>query len=755
MENFYLILIIVLFALAISDLVVGVSNDAVNFLNSAIGSKAAPKWVIFLMASLGVLVGATFSNGMMEVARKGIFHPDMFFFSEIMVIFLAVMITDVILLDMFNTFGMPTSTTVSIVFELLGAAVAVTVVKIKTAGGTVLAELSQYINSEKALAIISGILLSVVFAFTIGAIVMYLARLLFSFNYGKSLKYFGSAFGGIAITAITYFMLIKGIKGSSFADFELASGETVNDWVKHNSVLVLLLSFIGWTIIIQLLRWIFNIDILKVIVLVGTFALAMAFAGNDLVNFIGVPVAGFKSFEAWKAAGGLSPESFSMEMLAGKSTTPVFMLLLSGLIMVVTLILSKKAQAVTETEVNLGRQSEGMERFGSSLVARLLVRSTINFNKSVRKVVPSAVSGNLEKRFTPIPLGPVDDPNTPAFDKIRASVNLIVASILIAIATSMKLPLSTTYVTFMVAMGTSLSDRAWDRESAVYRISGVFAVVGGWFLTAVIAFTVSGLIALIISAGGKFMIFIFVAIAIFMVMRTQILFKKRRAKKAADEEEVFEEKDDVEKVMQKCKKHCVNAVINTNKTFSLGLESFLTEDRVQLKKGLELKNKLNHKSKKLKSKIFTTLSKIETHVDTGHFYVQVIDYQREISHSLNFIIEPLFEHLDNHHKPFTAEQVNELRQLIADIDEFYNLALDIVNDNKFDNLNELIARKDLIVAYLLKTEKNQIDRIKRKTVNTRNSVLFFNIYSETKNMLLHSIKLIKAHRDFVTYSENN
>jgi phosphate/sulfate permease len=744
-----------LFALAISDLIVGVSNDAVNFLNSAIGSKAAPKWVIFLMASLGILVGATFSNGMMEVARKGIFHPDMFFFAEIMVIFLAVMITDVILLDMFNTFGMPTSTTVSIVFELLGAAVAVTVVKIKTAGGTVFTELSQYINSEKALAIISGILLSVVFAFTIGAIVMYLARLLFSFNYGKSLKYFGSAFGGLAITAITYFMLIKGIQGSSFADFELANGETLNEWVKYNSLTVLLISFVGWSVIIQLLRWIFKMDILKVIVMVGTFALAMAFAGNDLVNFIGVPVAGFKSFEAWKASGGLSPESFSMEMLAGKSSTPVFMLLMSGLIMVVTLILSKKAQAVTETEVNLGRQSEGMERFGSSLVARLMVRSTINFNRSLGKVIPSKVSGSLEKRFTPVPLGPVDDPGTPAFDKIRASVNLVVASILIAIATSMKLPLSTTYVTFMVAMGTSLSDRAWDRESAVYRISGVFAVVGGWFLTAIIAFTVSGTIALLISVSGKFMIFIFVAVAIFMVMRTQILFKKRRAKQAADEEEVFEEKDGVEKVMQKCKKHCVNAVINTNKTFSLGLESFLTEDRVQLKKGLELKDMLNHKSKKLKSKIFTTLSKIENHVDTGHFYVQVIDYQREISHSLNFIIEPLFEHLDNHHKPFTAEQVNELRQLIADIDEFYNLALDIVNYNKFENLNELIARKDLIVAYLLKTEKNQINRIKNKTVNTRNSVLFFNINSETKNMLLHSINLIKAHRDFVTFSENN
>jgi type III secretory pathway component EscV len=304
-------------------------------------------------------------------------------------------------------------------------------------------------------------------------------------------------------------------------------------------------------------------------------------------------------------------------------------------------------------------------------------------------------------------------------------------------------------------MGTSLSDRAWDRESAVYRISGVFAVIGGWFLTAIIAFTVSGIIALLISVSGKFMIFIFVAVAIFMVMRTQILFKKRRAKQAADEEEVFEEKDGVEKVMQKCKKHCVNAIINTNKTFSLGIESFLSEDRVQLKDALKLKTQLNHKSKQLKNKIFITLAKIENHVDTGHFYVQVIDYQREIAHSLNFITEPLFEHMDNHHKPFNAEQIKELRRLIADIDEFYNLALHIVKENKFDSLNELIAKRDLIIAYLLKTEKNQINRIKNKTANTRNSILYFNINSETKNMLFHSINLIKSHRDFVTFSENN
>jgi len=345
MENFYLILVVVLFALAISDLIVGVSNDAVNFLNSAIGSKAAPKWVIFLMASLGVLIGATFSSGMMEVARKGIFHPEMFYFSEIMIIFMAVMITDVILLDLFNTFGMPTSTTVSIVFELLGAAVAVSVVKIKTAGDSVVLELAKYINSEKALAIITGILVSVIIAFTVGAIVQYITRLVFSFNYQRTMKFLGSIFGGLAITAITYFIIIKGMKGSTYSSVELESGVTIQEWLNANSGMVMLYSFLFWTASIQLLKWIFNINILKIVVLAGTFALAMAFAGNDLVNFIGVPLAGFNSFKEWMAAGAASPDSFSMAMLAGKVDTPTYMLLIAGLIMIVTLIFPPAASA--------------------------------------------------------------------------------------------------------------------------------------------------------------------------------------------------------------------------------------------------------------------------------------------------------------------------------------------------------------------------------------------------------------------------
>ncbi len=748
MENFYLIVVIILFALAVSDLVVGVSNDAVNFLNSAFGSKAAPKWLIFLMAGLGVLIGATFSSGMMEVARKGIFHPDMFVFSEIMVIFLAVMITDIILLDAFNTLGMPTSTTVSIVFELLGAAVAVSLVKIEAAGRS-LGELATYINSEKALAIITGILLSVLIAFTVGALVQYITRFIFSFNYRKNMKYFGSLFGGFAVTAITYFILIKGIDGSAFASIEVVDGQRLDEWVAGNTFKLLVYSFLFFVIILQLLKWLFNIKILKLTVLIGTFALAMAFAGNDLVNFIGVPLAGYSSFKNWVAEGNIAPESFSMEMLAGEVSTPTFMLLIAGLIMIITLITSKKAQSVVNTSVDLSRQNEGVERFGSSMIARVMVRSTINFNRSVTRLIPATVNQVITRRFAPVPLGPVDNPDTPAFDKIRASVNLLVASILIAIGTSLKLPLSTTYVTFMVAMGTSLADRAWGRESAVYRISGVFAVIGGWFLTAIIAFSVAAFVAWIISIGGRFMIFVFVAVAVLMIIRTHMIFKKRNQIEAIEDEESITEDDEVEKVMEKSKKQVTKSIMFANQIYSLSIDSFLKEDRSRLKEAMSMKNNLNKKAKKQKNKVLSTISKIEESVDSGHFYVQMVDYQREMAHSLNFFVEPLFEHVDNNHKPFIQIQAEELNDLQERITEFSDFAIRIVKENSFKDIDNLINQRDKLVVNLEKMEVAQIKRIKSREVSTRNSVLYFNIITETKNMLLHSINLIKAHRDFI------
>lgn len=753
MENFYLILVVILFALAISDLVVGVSNDAVNFLNSAIGSKAAPKWVIFLMAGLGVLIGATFSNGMMEVARKGIFHPEMFYFSEIMVIFLAVMITDVILLDMFNTFGMPTSTTVSIVFELLGSAVAVSIVKIKSMGHSVV-ELANYINSEKALAIISGILVSVVIAFTVGAIVQYITRLIFSFNYRQPLKYLGSVYGGLAITAITYFMLIKGIHGSTYAEFKLDSGLTVEEWISGNTSLVILYSFIFWTILIQLLKWIFNIKILKTIVLVGTFALAMAFAGNDLVNFIGVPLAGYNSFKAWIASGGVAPDAFSMEMLSGKVPTPPYMLVIAGLVMVITLIMSKKAQSVVATSVDLSRQYEGTERFDSSMAARVLVRTSTQFQNKLYAILPDVVKKTISSRFTPVQIEYPDDPDQPAFDKIRASVNLVVASILIAIGTSLKLPLSTTYVTFMVAMGTSLADGAWDRDSAVYRISGVFTVVGGWFLTALVAFTISGIIALVISLSGTFMIFVFIAIAIIMVIRTHMLFSKRNNVVKKEEEDTIVEEDATQVIINKSVKQVLRAMNFSKEIISVGLEGFMEEDRSKLKKAEKICQEFSVKAKKNKDRVYSTLQKLaEGPVDTSHYYVQIMDYKREMAHALHFMIEPLVEHLDNNHKPFIEEQNRELKELVSGLNQFFTFAGEIVRDAKYGEIDELIAKRENLFEYLGRIEKSQIKRIKNKEVKTRNSQLFFKIIAEVKNLLLNTVNVVKSERDLIVNSK--
>jgi phosphate/sulfate permease len=749
MENFYIILVVVLFALAISDLVVGVANDAVNFLNSAVGSKAAPKWLIFFMASLGVLIGAAFSNGMMEVARKGIFHPEMFFFSEIMIIFLAVMITDVIMLDTFNALGMPTSTTVSIVFELLGAAVAVAIVKIKLAGGSAFLELAQYINSDKALAIITGILVSVVIAFSVGALVQYIARLIFSFNYRKPMKYFGAIYGGLAITAITYFMVVKGISDSSFAEIKVAGDETISDWVNHHALKVMLASFIGWAIIMQILNWLFKVKILKVVVLVGTFALAMAFAGNDLVNFIGVPLAGFNSFNAWIAAGATDPDSFSMGMLSGKVDTPAYMLLIAGLVMIATLIFSKKAHKVVATSVDLSRQNEGTEKFDSSLLARIIVRSTTRFNKNLQKIIPNPVLQTINSRFKPSEYI-INDPEPPAFDKIRASVNLVVASILIAFGTSLKLPLSTTYVTFMVAMGTSLSDRAWDRDSAVFRISGVMAVIGGWFLTAVIAFTGSAIIALIISLGGKLMIFVFIAVAIFMVLRTHLLFKSRSKKSLVEQEDLIDVKDPYEVIIGKSSKQVVKAIVSSNYVFSLGIEGFLNEDRNKLKLAEKASVDFSRRSKRNKEKVYSTVEALTGgKVDTAHFYVQVMNYKREMAHAVHFIIDPIIKYSDNDHKPFTPEQNAELLKLVVQVDNFFNFALHTVKENKFENIETLIADREKIFEILSKLEKNQIKRIKNKEVNTRNSLLYFKINSETRNLLLHTVNVIKSQRDFI------
>ena len=516
METFYLFLIIFLFVLAVFDLSVGVSNDAVNFMNSAIGSKAASFKVIMVIAAIGIFVGASLSNGMMDIARHGIYQPQHFYFSEIMCILLAVMLTDVVLLDIFNSLGMPTSTTVSLVFELLGGTVAISLIKIANSNGAL--QLGDLLNTDKAFTVILAIFLSVAIAFFFGAIVQYISRLIFTFNYKKHMNYFIGLFGGLAATSILYFMLIKGLKESSFMEGDLKT------MIYSNTDTIVWGALIFFTLLMQVLHWL-KVNVFKVVILLGTFALALAFAGNDLVNFIGVPLAGYSSYMDLMAQGGTTTtDTFLMESLLEPAKTPWYFLVGSGLVMVIALATSKKAQAVIKTSVDLARQSDGNENFGTSPVARVLVRTCNNASNTILSVVPLRVKDWIDSRFNNNEIILEDKAS---FDLVRASVNVVLSGLLIALGTSLKLPLSTTYVAFMVAMGSSLADRAWGRESAVYRITGVLSVIGGWFITAGAAFTICFLVALLIHVGGIAAMAAMVGLAIYMLIRNQILYKKK------------------------------------------------------------------------------------------------------------------------------------------------------------------------------------------------------------------------------------
>jgi phosphate/sulfate permease len=732
-----------LFALAISDLIVGVSNDAVNFLNSAFGSKASSRKVIMIIASIGILVGATFSSGMMEVARKSIFVPDNFYFSEIMIIFVAVMLTDIILLDFYNTVGLPTSTTVSIVFELLGAAVAVATVKILNSDSQSLANLGEYINTAKALAIITGILLSVVVAFISGSIIQYISRFIFTYQYDRKFKYYGALFGGIAISSIIYFILIKGAKGSSFIDKETLI------WIKSNTLTILGACFISSTILLQLLVWFFRANILKIIVLVGTFALAMAFAGNDLVNFIGVPLAGFKSFQAFVGNPGADPNTMTMEILSGKVHTETYLLLIAGIIMTITLWFSKKAKTVTETEIGLSNQNEGNEKFGSSMFARAIVRRSIAFNNRLKSVLPSSVQKSLEKRFEDLNKS-VDKKDKPAFDMIRASVNLTVASILISIGTSLHLPLSTTYVTFMVAMGTSLSDRAWGRDSAVYRITGVITVIGGWFFTAFIAFTVAFIFAMLINAVGGIAIIGLLTLAIIFVVKSHLLHKKR-SKENVSREETEDSLDLKAENFEQLGGDIINLSKKIPKLYGKIINGLAFEERSKLKECLKKVKKLEKESKVLKDNSPLLVKQLSNeNIYSGPYYVQLLDYLREIGHCLHFIAEPAYEYVSNNHKTLIREQVDNLNLLQSLFADFMGTLNNVLQHNNYSEeaIEEVINKQESLLNGINKIRKEQIKRIKQEKVGTRNSVLFLGILNETKNLSLFCGNLLKSSRDF-------
>ncbi len=749
MEIFYLAAVILLIILAVLVLVIGVSNDAVNFLNSSIGSKVAPFKVIMIIAAIGIIVGATFSSGMMEVARKGIFHPGMFWFSEIMVIFLAVMLANIILLDFFNTFAMPTSTTVSIVFGLLGAAVAVTMMKILKTGAS-FSEMSNYINTSSALLIITGILLSVVIAFTIGMIIQYIIRLIFSFDFQKSGKYFGAIWGGISISAITYFILIKGAKGSSFLTADNIA------WVKEHAFMIIGISFVGWTIILQVLYWLFRFNIFRFIVFVGTFALAMAFAGNDLVNFIGVPLAGLESFRLFQASSVSDPSLFAMSDLQGAVRTPTLFLLVSGLIMVYALWTSKKARSVTATTLNLSRQEEGFERFESSLLARRIVRGTVNFNGIVERTLPISFKKFLKKRFDQKPYKKLKQKEGISFDLVRASVILVVASALISFATSLKLPLSTTYVTFMVAMGSSLADGAWGRESAVYRVSGVIIVIAGWFFTALCAFTLAFVMALLIYWGHLITVLVVVPLVILLFIKSSSVHRKRDDAINLAMQESSEGEITGASVLESCNNKIIKTFISVLKIYDLVLDGYSELKRKKIKKALKDIHEINQILKEEKNSIQKTIIKLkDDDVETGHFYFLVIDHMREIGHCLTYCTMPIFEYIDNNHPPLAEEQIRELDTFRKMTSDFFDSTLKLLKISDYDNLDKFLKKENDIVNVIENLQKNQIKRIKNQVASTKNSILYLGFLNESKNLFLNTAKLIKAQGSFLVHNLKN
>ncbi|MBA4409291.1 MAG: inorganic phosphate transporter [Bacteroidota bacterium] len=749
----YIFFLVVLFLLAISDLMVGVANDAINFLNSAIGSKVAKRRIILIIASAGIIAGALLSNGMMEVARKGLFHPQYFLFTEIIIIFMAVMFTDVLLLDFFNTFGLPTSTTVSLVFGLLGAAIGMAFFKVGD-GTTIMidgvekiAEISDFINSSKALTIISSILLSVVFSFVFGIVIQWISRLLFSFNTEKTIKYYGAIWGGLAISAITYFILIKGLKDASFMTRE--NYQLIQD----NSLTIVVLSFVLWTVLLQLMSWIFKTNPLKIVVLAGTFALAMAFAGNDLVNFIGVPLAGFESYKAYVANNG---NDLLMGVLLGEIKTPLYFLIGAGIVMVITLWLSKKAQTVASTELKLSRQDEGSERFGSSAFSRVLVRRFVNTGTFFSHIIPQSVIQKINKRFDTSEMDErtARDTDPPMFDMVRASVNMMVASILIALGTSYKLPLSTTYVTFMVAMSTSLVDGAWGRDSAVYRITGVFTVIGGWFITGLAAFSVSFFLSWFLGWTQSVGVIVILGLAIFAFYRSHITHKNRISEDLSKVEEV-EMIPNVISMFEANNKGITKTLNTVSSIFSETIQGLISENRKDLKKLVQYTSELDLKLRNKKNKIYQTINSLPSDtVEASHYYVLTLDYLKELAHCIKSLAEPVYNHVNNNHKPILPSQADELTQIAKEFSGFVQKMIDSLDLNDNEYLEELNSEQIRIIGLVRESRKNLIKSIKKNDVGTKNSMLLLNILSEARNIMIYSINMMKIQNDFTNLLKN-
>lgn len=735
----FLIIVIVLFILAVSDLTVGVANDAVNFMNSSIGSKAAPLKVVLTVASLGVFIGVLFSSGMMEVARKGIFNPEMFIFPEVMIIFLAVMLTDVLLLDLFNTYGLPTSTTVSLVFGLIGAAVGMSIIKIASTGEPI-SNLLEYINTAKALAIIFGILISVVIAFSVGGLIQYFVRMTFTFDYESKIKRYGGLFGGFALTFITYFILLKGAKGATFL-----SAANI-EWIQTHTLDILIYSFLFWSVLLQFLTLFTRVNILKPIVLMGTFALALAFAANDLVNFIGVPLAGYSSFLI--AQGNPGFMGMTMEALLEPVHLNSLFLIGSGIVMMVTLWISKKSRTVIKTEVNLGRQGEGFERFESSTLSRQVVRMMISLVELVKKVTPVSMHTWVNKRFdlnkAVVKTLPGEEP--PAFDLLRASVNLMVSAALISFGTSLKLPLSTTYVTFMVAMGTSLSDRSWGRESAVYRVNGVLTVIGGWFFTALFASLISGVFVTVLYFGKLYAVIALVILGLFTIYRTHIIHKKR-----VKEESEYENVTKIDENTTSVEIYKTNAaemakyIEGTNNIVKECIKGLIDGDRNSLKNLVKDAKQLGKFSNLLMSNLFKEVRILkEDEIKEERRYGKLVASLKGISSNLKALTARCYEHIDNNHSSPGKVQSEELKDMRKFMEDVFKVETEIlVTDKllKFDLTQDKLPEFRKLIQ---KLDKGQVDRIKKNIDSTKNSLLFLEVISDCENIMTHSVNLTNA-----------
>lgn len=743
MENIYLYIIILLGILAIGDLIVGVSNDAVNFLNSAIGSKAISFRNIMILASLGIAFGAVSSSGMMEVARKGIFNPSAFFFDEIIYIFMAVMMTDILLLDFFNTLGLPTSTTVSIVFELLGAAVVMAVVKIINGGGA-LVELSNYINTEKASQIILGILLSIFIAFTIGAFSQWISRLIYSYQYDKKSASLNALFGGLALASIFNFILIKGIKSTPYADlkFEFLSGLTINGFIENNTLLVNLLSFVFWYLISLIIIRFLKGDIFKIIIGVGTFALALAFAGNDLVNFIGVPIAAFQSYEAW-VSSGLAANEFSMGVLSDKVATPTLFLLLSGFVMILTLVFSSKAKKVVKTSLDLSNQFETRERFKPNALSRYLVRFFIGANHLFRKLLSKDQLFSLGKTFTPV-ARENNGIGAPAFDKLRASINLVIAAILIAIATSYKLPLSTTYVAFMVAMGTSLADRAWGSDSAVFRVAGVLNVIGGWFLTAISAFTVGGVIVYLLYIGGVQVIAVIIFIILLLVGKNYIQHKKEN--KAIREEQIalIVESNSFQGVIEETGTTIEAVMGKSFDIFRFIIAGLSTNDIKSLEKARKKSNKLADEIEGLDNRLFYFIRNLEdSSIAASNFYIELLQYLHDLSEDLSYLSKISYNHLNNNHRKLKLAQIRELMFIETNLKNTFKEAREAFQQKQnIKEFQDVLLEKSKIFELIDDKINTQIERTRAEETSPRSTALYFNFLIRTKELITHKFELI-------------